>query len=394
MKYNLLTMQSHSNDFDHFIERRSSDSIKWRRYDPDVLPLWIADMDFRCPEVVLQALKSRVEHGVFGYPMEADPDLISLVVQRMWSRYQWKISPEDVFLVPGVVSAINLCCQAIGKPGEGVVVQTPVYPPILNCPQLAEMVRQGNELIVHGCGRYVVDYDAFEKCITPKTRLFILCNPHNPVGRVFQRDELEKMANVCLEKDIVICSDEIHSDLVFRNHVHIPIASLDDEIAQRCITMIAPSKTFNIPGLECSCMIVQNKELRERIKAGRRGMIGWVNSLGQVAAKAAYQYGQPWLEELLVYLEGNRDFLARYLQETLPQIRMHPPDGTYLAWLDFRSAGMEKDPYEVLLETGRVALQRGEEFGPGGEGFLRMNFGCPRNSLMEALERIRVAIQS
>lgn len=377
--------------FDDLPDRRNTESVKWNYYDEDVLPMWVADMDFRSPEPVIRALRERVEHGVFGYP-EEPPELRRLVVERMECLYQWKIKPEDILFLPGVVTGFNLVSQALTQPGQAALIQPPVYPPFLSMPRNAGLECQNAPLTLQPDGSYTVDLDAFKAAFTEKTGLFLLCNPHNPVGRVFRRDELEGMAEICLSHGVPICSDEIHCDLVFSGHRHIPIASLDAGIAQNTVTLMAPSKTFNIAGLECSVAIIQNPELREKVWKARRGVVSGVNALGLVAALAAYKDGQPWLSALLRYLEDNRDFLYDFVQRELPGVRMSRPEGTYLAWLDCREAGISGNVYEFFLERGRVALNPGESFGSGGRGFVRLNFGCPRHMLKDALERMRTAL--
>ncbi|MCR4406738.1 MAG: PatB family C-S lyase [Anaerolineae bacterium] len=379
-------------NFDQLIDRRHSDSEKWHYYGDDVLPLWVADMDFMSPEPVIHALRQRVEHGVFGYGMEP-PELREVIVDRLRGLYGWQVSAEALIFLPGVVSGFNLACRAVASPGEGVLVQTPVYPPILKAPVNAGLIRDEMELTRQADGRYVVDYDVFEQTITDRTRIFILCNPHNPVGRVFRRDELERMAEICLRHHVVICSDEIHCDLVFQGSRHLPIAALAPEIAKRTITLMAPSKTYNIAGLNCAVAIVENDELRTRLLAVRAGLVGGVNIMGYTAALAAYRDGQPWLEEVLRYLEDNRDFLLRYVGEHLPGISMSKPEGTYLGWLDCRRAGIPGNPHEFFLREARVALNDGADFGQGGEGFVRLNFGCPRSTLVEALDRMKAALR-
>jgi cystathionine beta-lyase len=253
-------------------------------------------------------------------------------------------------------------------------------------PVAAELVRGPD-------GVYHIDFQAFEGAITANTRLFILCNPHNPVGRVFTRDELGHLADICLRRGVTICSDEVHSDLLFPGHRHIPLAALDPEIAQHTITLIAPSKTFNLAGLQCAIAIIQNAGLREQFVHANQGLVGWNNLLGMVAGQAAYAEGQEWLEQLLVYLQANRDYLSDFVRDGLPGIAMSPVEGTYLAWLDCREAGILGNPFQFFIENGRVALSDGADFGSGGEGFVRLNFGCPRAMLAEALGRMRAALE-
>lgn len=382
-----------THDFDRHIERRHTESVKWQHYGKDVLPLWVADMDFRSPEPVIRALHERIEHGVFGYG--ADPsELREVIVERLARLYAWQVSPGELVFLPGVVTGFNLVCHALASPGDGVLVQTPVYYPILNAPSRAKLTCNEMELTHRLEEQYEVDVALFEKTITDRTRVFILCNPHNPVGRVFRHEELEQMAEACLCRDIVICSDEIHCDLVFPGHRHTPIASLAPEVADQAITLMAPSKTFNIPGLHCSFAIVQNQKLRKKLKATAKDLIPEVNILGYTAALAAYSYGQPWLDEVLCYLETNRDFLARYVAQHLPGITMAKPEGTYLAWLDCREVNIPGNPHQFFLDRAEVAVSDGAIFGHGGEGFVRLNFGCPRSTLVKGLDRMREALST
>lgn len=389
MKYN----------FDHRPEHKKSDSIKWNEYPEDVLPLWLADMDFLSPPQVIEALKKRVEHGYFGYPegVEGSPtelgELRLTLVLRMEELYGWKITPEDLFFLPGVVKGFNLACHAAAEPGGEVLIETPVYPPFLKAPRNAGLGRQDVELKLEPDGSYSIDFDAFEAAATPAVKLFILCNPHNPVGRVFTRSELERMAEICLRKNILICSDEIHCDLVFEGWRHIPVASLSEEIAQHTITLMAPSKTYNIPGLACSFAVIQNQALRQKFRRAQKGLVGWVNIMGLVAAQAAYQEGNDWLIELMAYLQGNRDYLEKFVREELPGVKMKAPEGTYLAWLDCRESAAAGSSYDFFLKEARVALMDGASFGKGGEGFVRLNFGCPRSILEEALTKMKAALQ-
>ncbi len=379
-------------DFDFLPDRRNSECAKWRQYDDDVLPMWVADMDFLSPEPVIRALRERVEHGVFGYPCEPD-ELRQVILDHLAKKYHWTVNPEDVLIMPGVVNGFNLASQAIARPGDGVLIQTPVYPPFFGAQRHAGAVSQQVELTRLENGAYSIDFDKFEQAITDRTRIFILCNPHNPVGRVFRADELEKMAEICLRHGIIICSDEIHCDLVFSGRQHIPIAALTPEIAQNTITLMAPSKTYNIAGLSCSFAVIQNRDLRRTFQEAGRGLVSGVNILGLVAALAAFKEGQPWLDELLCYLEANRDFLYEYVGQELPGISMGLPEATYLAWLDCRQLDIRGyNPHDFFLEKGRVAMNKGDDFGSNGQGFVRLNFGCPRPLLVEALERMRKAL--
>lgn len=378
-------------DFDEIPERKYTESIKWHYFDEDVLPMWVADMDFVSPEPVIRALQERVAHGVFGYPGSLT-GLRETIIARLAERYNWHIQAEDIVFVPGVVTGFNMAAHAFVGEGGGLLIQPPVYMPFLKTASYVQGVRQDAELIQGEDGRYGVDWAAFEKTITEKTRMFLLCNPHNPVGRVFTQTELECMAEICLRHNVLICSDEIHSDLIFSGHHHTPIASLNQQVAENTITLMAPSKTYNIAGLSCSFAVIQNPELRKRFEQAEMGLVHGVNLLGLVAAKAAYQEGQEWLDQLLVYLEGNRDLLYHFVQEEMPGVKMFLPEGTYLAWLDFREAGITQQACDYFIKNARVGLNAGEAFGKGGAGFVRLNFGCPRPMLLEALERMKKAL--
>jgi cystathionine beta-lyase len=383
-------MEQH--DLNHIIDRRASDSAKWRHYGEEVLPLWVADMDFPAPAPVIRALRQRVDHGIFGYGQEP-PELKPLLVERLQQLYRWQVPEDALILVPGVVTGFNLASRAVTRPGDGLLVQTPVYHPILRVPHNANLVMNEMELTRRSDGRYEIDFDRFEATITGRTRIFILCNPHNPVGRVFRRDELERMAAICLRHDVVICSDEIHCDLVFSPHRHLPIASLSPEIAARTITLMAPSKTYNIAGLHASVAIIPDPDLRKAFKTARADLVPRLDIFGHAAMLAAYRHGGDWLAEVLRYLEANRDFLFDYVSAgNLPGLTMANPEGTYLAWLDCRRAGLPRNPYEFFLAQAQVAFNDGAMFGTGGEGFVRLNFACPRATLADALARMRAAL--
>jgi cystathionine beta-lyase len=317
-----------------------------------------------------------------------------VLVDRLWKRYGWRVEPEALVMLPGVIPGFNVACRVVTTPGDGVLIQTPVYPPILRAPTNHHLTCDAMELTRQADGQYSIDFEAFEAAITPRTRLFILCNPHNPVGRVFQRDELLRMAEICLRHNIVICADEIHCDVLFQGSTHLPIASLDPEIAARTMTLIAPSKTYNLAGLKCSIGIIQNRELRDKFLTARGDMVqAMVNIFGYLAAWVAYRDGQEWLDEVLRYLEANRDCVRQYVDAHLPGVTMGTPEGTYLAWLDCRQARLpNNDPYTFFLECAKVALNDGLTFGPGGAGFVRLNFGCPRAILTQALDRMRLAL--
>lgn len=377
--------------FDEVRDRRHSDSCKWRQYDEDVLPLWVADMDFPSPEPVVRALRRRVEHGIFGYGEEPSA-LREDIIAHLARRFHWAVDPAALVLLPGVVTGVNLACCAFGAPGASVLVQPPVYPPILEAPLNAGLQRVDAPLTADATGRYHVGPEAFEAAITPQTRLFLLCNPHNPVGRVFTPRELGQMAEACLRNGLQICSDEIHCDLVLGDATHTPVAALDPEIAKHTVTLMAPSKTYNIAGLGFAFAVVSDPTLRARFRAAGKGLVPGVNLMGMVAAQAAFEEGGAWLAECLNYLESNRRFLAAFVRDAMPGIQMELPEGTHLAWLDCRSAGLTGNPEAFFLKTARVALNDGASFGPGGEGFVRLNFACPRAVLAEALERMAQAL--
>lgn len=386
-------------DFNQIVDRQSSDSVKWNYYDPDVLPMWVADMDFKSPEPVLKALHERIDHAIFGYTEFSTRrtalmrELHEAIMDKMLQQYGWRILPEDILLLPGVVSGFNLACHTILCPDEAIFIQTPVYPPILHAAQTTGFASREMELTLAPDGSYSVDWDLFNRSLTSETRLFLLCNPHNPVGKVFNETELLQMANACIRRGIYICSDEIHCDLVFSGQQHRPIASLDPEIAQNSITLMAPSKTYNLAGLHCSFAIIQNPGLRKKFEESTKGLLSDVNLLGLHGACAAFKYGQEWLDEVLVYLEGNRDFLVDYIYENIPEIKVWKPQGTYLAWLDCRQAGIGIKASEHFLKYGRVGFNEGASFGRGGEGFVRFNFGCPRSMVEDGLHRIEQSIK-
>jgi cystathionine beta-lyase len=398
-------------DFDQVIERRGSNSDKWDFYPADVLPLWVADMDFPAPEPILADLRARVAHGIFGY--EAPPKkLLEVVARRMERLYGWHVTPEMVVLTPGVISGVNLAARVTCQPGDGILIQTPVYPPFLSVHEKVGLVRQlallaqhpargaqvDNEHTLH----YEVDFDIFEAALNSggaRTRLFLLCQPHNPTGQVYDCAQLTRMAEICLKNDTFICSDEIHSELLLGGAQHIPLATLGAEIAARTITLVAPSKTFNVPGLYCGCAIIPADELRQRFKKEVERLTFHISSLGMVAAQAAFS-GEcdDWLADLCRYLTANRDYSVEFVKNNLPGIRTTVPDATYLAWLDcndlLESGRISGSAHEFFLHKAIVALNDGATFGPGGEGFVRLNFGCPRATLMQALERMKAALDA
>jgi cysteine-S-conjugate beta-lyase len=379
-------------DFDTPIERRGTDSQKWQKYaGRDILPLWVADMDFRTAPEVTAALQERIAHGVFGYarPTAAQVDA---VVGAFAARYGWRVDPAWLVWLPGLVVGLNVTARACAQPGESVLCTTPVYPPFMTAPS-----HQGRQvttvpLALDGAARrWEIDWDALARAVTPQTRLFFLCNPHNPVARGFRREELARLAEFCLRHQLVLCADEIHCDLVLDDRPHVPAALLGDEIARRTITLMAPSKTYNIPGLGTSLAIIPDAALRRRFVAATAGIVAEVNCLGYTACAAAYRDGEPWRRALLAYLRGNRDFLVDFVARELPGVRLEAPiEATYLAWLNVAALGLP-DPV-AHFEASGVGLSDGRPFGAAPGTHVRLNFGCPRAVLAEALARMKRAV--
>ena len=378
-------------NFDQIINRRCTESVKWNKFEEDVLPMWVADMDFRSPEPVIAALQERVAHGIFGYGFELE-GLQEAIAAHLLDREDWPVALEQISFVSGVVTGFNHAIYSLTDPGDSILIQTPVYPPFLAAPEQAGRVLVENQLIRKPDGKYEIDFDDFEKKAASGVKLFILCSPHNPVGRVFTREELTRMAEICLAHDVLICSDEIHADLIFSESRHIPIASLSPEISAKTVTYLAPSKTFNIAGLSTSVFIAQDPVMRKQLDESMPMLLGHPNILGLHAARAAYQHGRPWLDAALQYLEANRDFLYDYVQDQLPGISMWRPEGTFLAWLDCRGLDLEVSPFEFFLNEAKVGLNDGLTFGSTGEDFVRLNFGCPRAVLEDGLDRMRKAV--
>lgn len=376
-------------NFDQWIDRHHSDSLKWRKYrDRDVLPLWVADTDFRSPPAVIDALHQRVEHGVFGYGAEPE-ELFAVVKARMAERYQWQIETEWLVLLPGVVAGLNLCVRAFTAPGEGTFAPTPIYPPFRLAAQWAQrdqinlQMRQENQ-------RWVMDLTAAEMQRRGNEKLLMLCNPHNPGGTVYRRDELEAQLRFAQRHDLIVCSDEIHSELILEPGLrHIPFASLNEEAAQRSVTLISPSKSFNIAGLGASLAVIPNKALRQRFNEARRGVVPQVDILALTAATAAWRDGQPWLDAQLAYLRSNRDWLCQQIN-ALPGLHVTPPEATYLAWIAARLPGVASPA--AWFEQHGLGLSPGREFGD--DGFVRFNFGCTRATLEEAVARMRRAVEA
>ena len=388
--------------FDKIIDRRGTNSIKWQKYPQDVLPLWVADMDFAAPDPIRIALQRAVEQAVLGYESPSR-ELRETVAARMQTLYGWKVSPDAVVATPGVVAGFTAAANAVCTSGQGLLVQPPVYPPFLKVHNTAGLVRQDAPLAMEVGGSqlsYSVDFDVFQKAVDSagaQTGMFLLCNPHNPTGQAYSKADLTRMADICLKSNMVICSDEIHSELLLDGSKHTPIAVLDPEIADRTITLVAPSKTFNVPGLFCGFAIIPNADLLARYTKTVECMAMHVSSLGLVAAQVAFSgVCDEWLAALQLYLTANRDFLVEFVRSELAGIKTTVSEATYLAWLDctalVNSGKITGTPHEFFLKQAKVALNEGREFGPGGEGFVRLNFGCPRSTLAEALGKMKTAL--
>lgn len=379
----------HAFDFDTPIDRRSLPGDKWGRYpDQDILPMWVADMDFAAPAPVLEALHTRVAHGVLGYT-DAWPSLVEAVISAIARDHDWKIESEWLVWLPGIVTGFNLACRIAGHEGDEVFTTTPVYPPFLTAP--ANNARHlVSRPLVEENGRWVWNRASTEAAISPRTRLLLLCNPHNPTGRVFDREELFWLADLAEKNDLIICSDEIHCGLALDAEIpHTPIAALNQSIAARTITLMAPSKTWNIPGLYCAFAIIPDRQLRQRYRNAMSGLIPHVNLLGMVAAEAAYREGTPWRLALLGYLRNSRARIIEAVAD-MPGVKMNPPEATYLAWMDCRDTGLP-DPTGFFEQAG-VGLSDGKAFGL--PGFVRLNFGCTHATLDEALNRMSRALKS
>jgi cystathionine beta-lyase len=380
-------------DFSHDVDRRGTDSIKWTMFGEDVLPMWVADTEFGAPPAVMEAVRQRLEHPVFGYQADS-PVLRETLAARLAARYGWQVDPAWIVPMPGLVAGLNIVTYSTGEAGDGVLMTPPIYPPFMYAAhnfgreiQHAELAALTNGHIL----RYEFDFDALERAVTPRSKLLLLCNPHNPTGRIFTPDELTRIAAFADKHDLIVCSDEIHAELVYNGHQHTPLAMVAPELASRVITLYAPSKTFNIPGLGSAAAIVPDEALRNKLRTTgyHFGMIP--NALGFVAAEAAYRDGDHWLTALMTHLEGNRDFVVEYVAAHMPGVTVTRPEATYLAWMDFRAVGLD-DPFKFFLKEAKVALTNGAECGPGGAGFARLNFGCSRAMLRQALEQMTAAL--
>jgi cysteine-S-conjugate beta-lyase len=385
-------------NFDEIIVREGTNCLKYDARERffgknDVLPLWVADMDFKTPDFIVEAIKKRAEHEIYGYTFRGDSYYQS-ITDWMKRRHNWQIQREWISFSPGVVAGFTFAIEAFSKPGDGVVVQPPVYFPFFDSVKGTKRKMIENPLKIEN-GRYTFDFDDLKAKIDENTKLLLLCNPQNPGGMVWIKEELTELANICLENKIMIISDEIHSDLIFEGHQHIPLASLSEEIAQNCMITMAPSKTFNVAGFSSSVVIIPNttKFARfERVIGVPHLHMG--NIFGTIAMEAAYTHGDEWLNQLLQYLWENYRVLEDFFKTRLPKVKVMKPDATYLIWIDFREYGMKNDELmKFTIENAGVGLNDGGRFGTGGDGWLRINIGCPRSILVEALERLGNAFE-
>lgn len=385
--------------FDRVVDRTGSESMKWvypRKVlkVADAIPMWVADMDFEAPPAVVEALRRRAGHGVFGYPL-VPPSFWQAAIGWLSRRHGWDVRKDWMALTPGIVPALNYCVRAFSRPGDGVIIQTPVYHPFYYAIENNGRKVVRNPLLFDG-RRYAMDLEDLERRIDAPGRILILCSPHNPVGRVWTRGELVRLGRIAVERDLVVLSDEIHHDLVFKGARHVPFASISPELAARTVTFIAPSKTFNIPGLSTAAVVASNPDLLKGFEDEKeRAGIELGQVFGIVGFEAAYAHGGDWLDELLPYLEGNVDLIESFLAGRLPAVRLVRPEGTYLALLDCRGLGLEPAALvDFFLKKAGVYFSDGAMFGPELAGFVRINFACPRSVLLEALERVARAVET
>lgn len=396
------------NQFDRGIDRMKSNSAKWDGAPavfgtPDILPMWIADMDFEVASPITDAIVDRARHGVYGYTLEGD-SLKQAVVDRIDARFGWQVDKSWLVFSTGIVHALHMIIKAFTCPGDGVILQPPVYYPFFSAINNNGCKIIENQLIERA-GSYSIDFDGLEKCFEPdysglrpepsRARMMLLCSPHNPVGRVWTRDELERTARTVIDNNAILISDEIHSELIFNGQKHTATATLGEDIARRTITCFAPSKTFNLAGLKASVLIIPDPHLRSIFVERTAGFLSAPNVYGITAMEAAFKHGDPWLEALLAYLEDNRRFLMEFCASRMPRIKLVPPEGTYLAWLDCRELGLsDHDLRSFMRKTARVGLDDGHVFGSGGSGFQRINFACPRSKLEQALVQLESALRT
>jgi cysteine-S-conjugate beta-lyase len=391
-----LLMDSRFN-FDEVVIRKGTDSIKYDGAEEflgngNVIPMWVADMDFKTPPFVADALRTRMDHEVYAYTMR-NKQYFESIAGWLKRRHQWMVPEEAIAFTPGVVPALNLAVLSYTQPGDRIIVQPPVYFPFFTA------VRDhGRRLIYNPLkaenGRLGMDFDDLERCVAKGARMLFLSSPHNPGGSVWTEEELRRLAGICLREDLLIFSDEIHCDLVYKPNKHVPLARLSEEIADRCITSVAPSKTFNLSGFSTASVIITNGELRKKFNATLDHLhIGGGNIAGNVASQAAYTYGDEWVDELMDYLSENLDILEDFLAKHIPQVKMLRPQATFLVWLDCRDLGLDDDALNrFFIEKAGLGLTRGDLFGPGGSGFMRMNTGCTKATLTRALVQMKDAV--
>ncbi len=386
-------------NFDEEINRENTSCLKYDLREevfgrPDVIPMWVADMDFRTPKFIINALTGRLKHEILGYSFRPD-SYFNSIIDWVSVRHGWKISREWIEFSPGVVPALNMSTLAYTEKGEGIIIQPPVYTPFH-----AAVKDHGRQLLYNNLrdkdGNWAMDFDGLRKLINSSTRMITISNPHNPVGRAWRREELEDLVDICYQNGIVILSDEIHSDLILPGYKHIPVASLSEKAAAITVTCMAPSKTFNLAGLSTSSMIIPDPYLRERYRKTLVGLhMHLGNIFGNVASEAAYTHGHEWLDEMMVYIQGNVDLVMNYCSEHLPQIKPVRPEATYMIWLDCRSMGMSgKELHRFFIDKAGVGMNEGSLFGPGGEGYMRMNLACPGATVEKALKQIDGAINA
>ncbi len=384
-------------NFDEKIERNNTNCIKYDFRETffgngDVLPLWVADMDFKTPDFIVDAIKTRASHEIFGYTFRPESYNQS-IVNWLKRRHNWEIKPEWISFSPGVVAGLTLAIEALSKPGDGVILQPPVYFPFFDSIKGTNREMIENPLKLEN-GRYYFDLDDLKQKIKPNTKLLLLSNPHNPGGMAWNKKELSELAQICLENKIIVISDEIHSDLIFDGYKHTPLAGISTEIAQNCVTLMAPSKTFNTAGLTTSFLVIPNKRhfaAYERVM--RLPHLHMGNIFGSVALEAAYTHGDEWLSQLLVYLQENYTLLENFFQENMPEVKVMKPEATYLIWIDFSALGLSDEDLNKKLIDGGVGLNRGVQFGKQGSGYMRINIGCTKELLQEALVRIKKALK-
>ena len=386
-------------DFDEIIPRKNTNSMKWDKLEEvyqreDLLPMWVADMDFLVAPQITSALEKRIKHGIYGYTFCSD-DYYASVINWMKDRHDFNIKKEWIVFTPGVVPAVSYAIRAFSHVGDSVIIQSPVYHPFYNSIKDNKRNVVTNPLIYKD-GRYQMDYDDLERKIDSKTKLLILCSPHNPVGRVWTKEELSKLAEICLKNNIKIISDEIHFDIVYKDSKHTVLANISDEIMDNSIICTAPSKTFNIAGIQVSNIIIPNEKMRQRyVKELEVDHIGSPNSIAETVLIAAYNDSKDWLDSAVDYIEKNKDYFINYVNREIPQLKVIKPEGTYLLWVDCSGLGMDRDELrDFFVNKCKIAFNHGEMFGEEGKLFQRVNIACPLAIIEEALYKIKEAVNS